>query len=72
MTLIGLALLGSLGLFMRSHGWPLGTLCIAIGFFGFPLVYGYISWPVGKRYPDREWWGMIGVMVLFALMILWR
>ena len=50
----------------------MSQLFIAIGFLGFPALYGYISWPVGKRVPELEWLGVIGVMVLFALVILFR
>jgi hypothetical protein len=70
--LIALAALGGIGIVLRMNGWLPAHYLIAVGFLGFPLLYGYISWPVGKRLPDREWVGTISVMVLFALIILLR
>lgn len=71
-ALIVLGAVGGLGIFLRSEGWSYAYLLIGIGFLGFPALYGYISWPVGKRLPDRQWVGIISVMLLFALIILLR
>lgn len=70
--LILLSMIGLIGILFRIQHWPMSQLFIAIGFLGFPALYGYISWPDGKRVPDLEWLGVIGVMVLFALVILFR
>jgi len=70
--LILLSMIGLIGILFRIQHCPMSQLFIAIGFLGFPALYGYISWPVGKRVPDLEWLGVIGVMVLFALVILFR
>lgn len=70
---IGLVLLtfvGLVGILFRIQKWPLATLMIAVGFLGFPILYGYLSWPKGSKVPDGKWLLMIGVMLLFALMIL--
>ncbi|NQV54093.1 MAG: hypothetical protein HQ500_12985 [Flavobacteriales bacterium] len=67
--LILLALIGLLGVLFRIQHWPFSQVFTAIGFFGFPLLCGFITWPVGRRIPEREWWGTIGVMVMFATII---
>ena len=70
--LVVLAAIGLMGILFRIQHWPFSKLLMSIGFLGFPILYGSITWPIGKRIPDGEWWGTIGVMVLFAIILLSR
>ena len=72
MGLVAFTLLGLVGILFRIQHWPMANLMIGVGFFGFPILYGYISWPVGRRIPDGKWFLMIAIMLLFALMILFK
>jgi hypothetical protein len=70
--LILLSALGLLGMLFRVQHWPWATTLMWVGFIGFPLLYGYISWPEGRGIPDGRWWGTMATMLLFALIILLR
>ena len=68
--LIVLILVGLLGVLLRMKNWPFSELLLIVGFFGFPVLYGYITWPVDQKIPDATWFGTIAAMLLFALIIL--
>jgi len=68
--LIAFILIGLTGVLLRMKNWPFSELLLMIGFLGFPILYGYVTRPVDRKIPDATWFGTIGVMVLFALMIL--
>ncbi len=68
--LIILIAIGLTGVLLRMNKRPFSELFLIVGFFGFPALYGYISWPVDRKLPDGTWLGTIAAMLLFALMIL--
>ena len=70
--LVLLASIGSMGVLFKIQHWPYYTVLMAVGFFGFPVLYGYISWPVGKTFPDAKWLGTIAIMLLFAWMLVFK
>jgi hypothetical protein len=70
MGLIVLIIVGLTGVILRVKNMPGSEFFLIIGFFGFPILYGYITWPVEQKIPDTTWFGTIAAMILFALMIL--
>ena len=66
------SLLGLGGALLKWRGFHQADFLIWIGFIGFPILYGYITWPVGKKTPDREWWGTMSVMVIIEVILMSR
>lgn len=69
LALVLLVLVGLTGLFLDVIHPQIQLAMRWTGFIGFPLVYGYISWPNGDFKARLKWFGTLLVMMLFGLVI---
>ena len=58
--LIAFILIGLTGVLLRMKNWPFSELMLMIGFLGFPILYGYVTWPVDRKIPDATCLVLLG------------